>query len=63
MDATPDSLGLLSMESGLGLSTGWDSAEAARGAPGLGRGLGGELALDSDAALGAHGAAVVDVAP
>lgn len=62
MDATPDSLGLLSLESDLGLSTGWDSTEAVQGTLGLGRVLGGELALKSDTALGAHGAAVVDVA-
>lgn len=62
MDATPDSLGLLSLESDVGLSTGWNSAEAVQGALGLGRVLGGGLALESDTALGAHGAVVVDVA-
>lgn len=62
MDATPDSLGLLSLASDLGLSTGWDSTEAVQGAPGFGRALAGELALNSDTALGAPGTAAVDVA-
>lgn len=51
------------MELDLGLSTGWDSAEAGHVALGLSRVLGGELAVEGDEALGARGAVAVDVAP